>query len=132
MNCPCCQESAKFIGYRSTTLTSVFGAVTYERAYYHCRHCKTGWFPSDAELRIKGRATLAAAEVVSLAGLTTSFEQAAKKLLRRLSGLRVSKSTVHRILRLLMRADLDRSRQFSLFGVAWRAWRRPGNGRRHA
>lgn len=84
------------MGYRKTTLTSVFGQVTYERVYYHCRHCKTGWFPSDKELRIKGRATLAAAEVVSLAGLATSFEQAAKKLLRRLSGLRVSKSTVHR------------------------------------
>ncbi len=47
-----CLESAKFVDYRQTTLTSLFGDVVYERVYYHCPHCHAGWFPMDEELGV--------------------------------------------------------------------------------
>jgi len=34
MICPHCQEDARFVNYRKTTLTSLFGSVIYERAFF--------------------------------------------------------------------------------------------------
>lgn len=96
MTCPHCPESAKFVDYRQTTLTSLFGDVVYERVYYHCPHCHAGWFPMDQELGVSTRKTKAAAEVMALAGTVAPFRQSAKRLLRKLSGLRMSGSTVRR------------------------------------
>lgn len=84
------------MGYRRTTLTSLFGKLPYARAYYHCSDCGHGHFPTDEEFPIAGRNTRAAEEVMALAGITESFEQSAHKLLTKLTGLRVSKSTVWR------------------------------------
>lgn len=96
MTCPECKESARFVGYRETTLTCLFGGVRYERAYYHCAHCHHGDFPTDHELGVEDRKTHATKEVISLTAVTDVFEEAAEKVLAKLSGLRVSKSTVHR------------------------------------
>jgi hypothetical protein len=71
-------------------------AVTYERAYYHCGHCHQGHFPTDAEFRIEQHQSPAANEVIALAGVLEPFEEAAQQALTRLSGLRVSASTVQR------------------------------------
>ena len=87
---------AKFKGYRQTTLTSLLGPVIYERPYYHCPHCGTGCFPTDDELRIEDKKTKGAEEVISLAGVTDAFEESADKLVAKMSGLRLSASTVHR------------------------------------
>ena len=96
MTCPNCRESAKFVDYRQTTLTSLFGDVVYERVYYHCPHCHQGWFPMDQELGVKSRKTLAATEVMALSGVVAPFRQSAKRLLRRMTGLGVSGSTIRR------------------------------------
>jgi hypothetical protein len=96
MTCPNCRESAKFMDYRQTTLTSLFGAVVYERVYYHCPVCHTGHFPMDHELGIRTRKTKAATEVMTLAGTVAPFRHTAKRLLKKLSGLRVSGSTIRR------------------------------------
>lgn len=84
------------MGYRRTTLTSLFGKLPYGRAYYHCSACGHGRFPADEELHIANRKTRAAEELMALAGITESFEQSAHRLLAKLAGLRVSKSTVWR------------------------------------
>jgi hypothetical protein len=97
VTCQNCLESAKFVSYRKTTLTSLFGDVIYERGYYHCSHCHHGWFPLDQELSVKTRKTRAAAEVMALAGTVAPFRQSAKRLLKKLSGLRVSGSTIRRV-----------------------------------
>ncbi|MCA9069272.1 MAG: ISKra4 family transposase, partial [Planctomycetaceae bacterium] len=96
VTCPTCRESAKFVSYRPTTLTSFFGKVIYERADYHCSHCHRGWFSLDQELRVKMRKTPPAQEAMSLAGVVGSFQQSAERLLRRLAGLRVSGATIRR------------------------------------
>jgi hypothetical protein len=96
MTCPKCQESAKFEGYRHTTLTCLFGTVDYERAYYHCASCGHGHFPTDHELDVLNRKTRGAEEVIALGSVTDAFQEAAEKLVAKMSGLVVSKSTVHR------------------------------------
>ncbi len=77
MSCPDCREDAKFIDYRKCHVTGLFGEIVYERAYYHCRHCKSGWFPTDAEFGIAGHQTPGAREVISLLGVLEPFESSA-------------------------------------------------------
>jgi hypothetical protein len=70
--------------------------VVYERGYYHCGHCHRGHFPMDHELSVKTRKTKAAVEVMTLSGTVAPFQQSAKRLLKRLTGLSVSGSTIRR------------------------------------
>ena len=67
-------------------------------SYYHCRHCRTGQQPWDEALRLGSRrVTAGAEEAIALAGLLTSFGQAARTTLTKLTGIRVSESTVQRV-----------------------------------
>ncbi len=76
---------------------TVLGAVSVERAYYHCRHCHSGHCPRDARLGL-GAADLSpgAEQACAVAGVLGSFAEAAEKILPRLAGLRLSESTVQR------------------------------------
>jgi hypothetical protein len=77
---------------------TVLGAVRVERAYYHCRHCRSGHCPRDGGLGLAGSdLSRGATEVVALAGALGSFAEAAEKTLPKLSGLRVSESTAERV-----------------------------------
>lgn len=98
VDCPDCQRSAEFHGYRPKSPLSLLGQVTVKRAYYYCDHCGAGSFPWDEEVGLTPkRLTPGAERAVSLAGLLTeSFEEAAEKVLPELSGLRLSETTVHR------------------------------------
>ena len=76
---------------------SAVGEVRYERAYYYCRHCGRGAAPADAGFHVAGaELTPAARQMVALAGTVSSFAEAAEKVLPRLTGMRVSESTVER------------------------------------
>ena len=76
---------------------TVIGRVRVERAYYLCKHCHAGHCPRDAALGLaKADLSRGATEVVALAGALGSFAEAATKILPKLSGLRVSESTVER------------------------------------
>jgi hypothetical protein len=73
------------------------GDIRFVRGYYHCRHCGQGSFPWDKTLRVSPQClTLAAQEVTALAGIQESFGKAAERTLLKLSGLRLSESTVER------------------------------------
>jgi hypothetical protein len=85
------------VGYRPKTLVSLMGAIRLGRAYYHCPRCHAGRVPWDDALRLSAEAlTPAAREVVCLAGVLSSFAEAARLSLPKLSGLRISESTVER------------------------------------
>jgi hypothetical protein len=84
------------MGDRHTTLCCLFGQVDYNRAYYHCKVCGHGHFPSDQEFEVENRKTRAAEEIISLGAVTAAFQEAAEKVLTKMTGLRISKSTVHR------------------------------------
>lgn len=97
MICSQCKESARFIGYRPKNFTSVLGAMELERAYYHCDHCGNGHFPWDQILRLSPKKlTPGAQELTALAGITDSFGEAAERTLVKMSGIRLSESTVQR------------------------------------
>ena len=68
-----------------------------ERAYYICQHCHHGHVPTDQLLHLTEREqTPAAEEVITLMGTLESFATAAEQAFPRLTGLRVSESTVER------------------------------------
>jgi hypothetical protein len=67
------------------------------RAYYLCPGCHAGHVPVDAELGFSApKLTPGAEEVATMAGTVGSFAEAADRLLPKMSGLRLSESTVER------------------------------------
>ena len=44
-----CGRRAKFVDYRRRWVITAFGPVEAVRAYYHCRHCRSGRVPWDEE-----------------------------------------------------------------------------------
>jgi hypothetical protein len=70
--------------------------VTFNRAYYHCRHCGQGHCPLDAQLGLDGsRQSPTLRRLLALAGSQIPFRQAAE-LARQLGGLRLSAATTRR------------------------------------
>jgi hypothetical protein len=97
MTCPKGKESARFVGYRDKRIVSLVGAVELSRPYYHCEQCHEGIWPWDELLRLSPeKLTPGAQEVSSLGGILNSFGKAAERVLQKMSGLRLSESTVER------------------------------------
>src|SRR6187431_2513522 len=98
-SCACaCGGSAKFVGWREKTVVSLFGPIRLSCSYYHCGPCGTSQQPWDTALRLGARrVTAGAEEAITLAGLLTSFGRAAGSTLVKLTGIRVSESTVQRV-----------------------------------
>lgn len=84
------------MGYRKCHPVCLFGEVVYERAYYHCALCKSGYYPTDKPLGLENHKTRAAEEVIATVGVLDPFDQAARRTLPRLTGLNVSTSSVQR------------------------------------
>lgn len=77
---------------------SALGEIRVTRAYYYCRRCRCGECPWDVELGMTASdLTPGATELVTLAGILSSFEEARAKVLPRMAGLRLAESTVERI-----------------------------------
>ena len=92
-----CRESAKFQRWQSKRIVTLLGAIRFTRPYYYCTHCRSGQFPRDVALGLDASdQTRGAAEVIALAGALGGFAEAATKTLPKLSGLRLSESTVER------------------------------------
>lgn len=98
-SCACaCGESRKYVNDRRKTLVCLFGDLCVTSPYYHCRSCHVGHKPWEDQLRLGNRrVTAAAAEAISLAGLLTSFGRAQRHTLQKLTGIRISESTVQRV-----------------------------------
>ena len=72
--------------------------IQLQRAYYYCPRCRNGFCPSDQDFGLNSSAlTPAAAEVACLASVISSFAESSRRLLRKLSGLRISPSALERI-----------------------------------
>ena len=79
-------------------MVSLFGPIRLSCSYYHCGPCGTSQQPWDTALRLGARrVTAGAEEAITLAGLLTSFGRAAGSTLVKLTGIRVSESTVQRV-----------------------------------
>ena len=77
---------------------SLFGPINVYSPYYHCRDgCGAGHRSWDPLLRLSARPlTPAAEEISAMAGILGSFADGAERVLRKMSGLRLSESTVER------------------------------------
>jgi hypothetical protein len=97
MSCPHCQESARFVEYRSKCIVSLVGQVRLSRPYYHCGQCGRGHLPWDELLRLTAqRLTPAAQEITALAGTQESFGKAAQWTLQKMAGIVLCESSVER------------------------------------
>ena len=93
-----CGGSAKFIDWRPKGFVSLLGDVRLSRTYYYCAECNASQRPWDEILGLNERhLTPAANELTTLAGTLSSFELAAERALFRMSGIRLSESTVARV-----------------------------------
>jgi len=78
--CPC-GGSQKFVRHRPRTLQTLFGPVSYSRAYYHCRGCRMSRVPFDEVQGLGARqVSVPLAKVVSELAETLPFESARSKL----------------------------------------------------
>jgi hypothetical protein len=97
VTCPCCDRAAAYHDDAERTLVSLFGPITYQRAYYYCRRCGQGQCPFDQHAGIPAHQLTPAVErLASLAGgVSSSFEKGAD-LLQEMSGVGLSESTLQR------------------------------------
>jgi uncharacterized protein UPF0236 len=97
VTCPGCDRAAPYHDDAQRTLVSLFGPITYQRAYYYCRRCGKGQCPFDDRAGIPAHQLTPAVErLASLAGaVSPSFEKGAE-LLQEMSGVGLSESTVER------------------------------------
>ena len=97
MTCPSCQGDARCKGFRWRVAVSLLGTLRLRRHYYLCPRCHRGSCPRDELLGLRAHdLTPAADEAVCLAGVQSSFAEAAGRLLTRLAGLHLSESTAER------------------------------------
>jgi hypothetical protein len=94
---PCaCGELAVYHSRRAAKTLTVFGWVTYRRAYYTCSACHQGQAPLDLELGLEpGKVSAGLAPLLALAGVNTSFGQSSQEILWYLL-LRVSENTIRK------------------------------------
>jgi hypothetical protein len=103
-------------------------------AYYHCSHCGHGHQPWCERLRLgKGALTPAAEEISSLAGVLGSFADGAERVLRKMSGLHLSESTIERTTEAAGQRVAERLEAGQPSGPTeqW-AWQKDAQGRRCA
>jgi len=107
------------VNWRNKRVVSLFGELRLRGSYYHCAACSSGRQPWDQTLRLGAhRVTPAAEEAISLAGLLTSFGRAARQTLKKLTGIRLSESTVQRVTEDAGQQLREQSVQKQTFGPA--------------
>lgn len=129
--CSACHRDARFVNRRTRTVVCLFGDIRVRRPYYHCATCHTGASPWDRDLGLTHRfLTPAVAELATLAGTMESFARAADVNLRKMTGLRISESTVERTTEDAGRRLGELLRQRIKFGEdrVW-DWQRDAQGR---
>jgi len=82
MACPC-GAMAKYQFRRPAKTFTVFGWVTYRRAYYLCTQCRQGQCPLDQRLGLApGQVSAGLASLLALAGVETAFEEGCEPIER--------------------------------------------------
>jgi len=95
---PCsCGKSAYFKSCSSKTILTVVGEIAVSRRYYSCRKCRQSCLPFDQwSGLVSGMVTPAARRMLSLAGMSWSFDTASERL-NELCLLKVSNDTIRRV-----------------------------------
>lgn len=90
---PCgCGRRAKFMDYRGRGLVTLVGEVRVSRAYYYCRHCRTGVAPWDAAQGLSERCYSPGVKAVVARTAARLPYQETVELLAELTPLRLEES----------------------------------------
>jgi hypothetical protein len=91
-----CGQWADYQFRRTAKTLTVFGWVSYRRAYYVCSHCHCGQAPLDQRFGLEpGKVSAGLAPLLALAGVETAFEEASQ-LVQQFLLLEVSDNTLRK------------------------------------
>jgi hypothetical protein len=121
------------MGWRTKTYVTVLGTITIPFAYYHCPACG-GYQPWRETLHLtEGSLTPGAQELASLAGVLGSFADGSERVLQKMSGVRLSESTIERTTEAAgQRVAAQLEAGHSLGPTTEWAWQKDAQGRRCA
>jgi hypothetical protein len=94
---PCaCGRTQRFVEHRPKQIATQTGTLTIRRAYYRCRHCGRSALPYDQRIGLgRGPQSVGLAQAATLLGILDTFASASETLYR-LTGQRLSASTIER------------------------------------
>ena len=94
---PCrCGQPARYVGRRAKTFQSALGALTLDRAYYHCVVCDAGFCPRDRALGLQDASlSPAVTRMVGRVGAMVSFVEGSA-LMQELAAVPVDPKQVER------------------------------------
>lgn len=116
--CPC-GRNQKFLEYRPRTLATMIGAVSYERAYYHCSKCGRSCCPYDQTVGLgRVQASVELAKAATLVAVHDPFSPSAA-ILYRLTEQRLSDRTINRLVRRAGKMAAEREREGALRMASW-------------
>jgi hypothetical protein len=91
-----CGQTARYAGRRVKVFRSILGELRLDRAYYHCPHCASGFYPRDRHLGIeKTCLSPAVVRMIGTVGSMVSFQEGSQLLLE-LAGIGINASQVER------------------------------------
>jgi len=95
---PCdCGSMQRFVEHRPKQIATQMGTLFIRRAYYRCRHCGRSALPYDRRVGLgRGPESVGLAQAATLLGIHDTFASASETL-RRLTGQRLSASTIMRL-----------------------------------
>jgi hypothetical protein len=94
-----CGRRAKFVGYRSRGIGTLYGVVEVERAYFYCKHCHQGYIPWDAQQGLNERLwTPRVKALVAQMGAQLPFQQSVDVLQETL-GFKIEDSSADELMR---------------------------------
>ena len=93
-----CGRKAKFVDYRSRGVGTLYGVVEVERAYYHCKRCRKGDLPWDAQQGLNERLwTPRVKGLVAQVGAQLSYQQSVD-LLQATLGFKIEDSSADELM----------------------------------
>lgn len=123
--CPCGEEATYLMRREAKTLT-VFGWVSWRRAYHRCPACRRGQCPLDGKLRLApGQVSAGLGPLLALLGIEESFDEA-KCLARELLLLEVSDNTIRKETQRMGQLQIEREAVWREESQQWQALHEPG------
>ena len=93
--CPGCGKRVSCREGRKRTVDTRHGTITFERPYFHCRSCGSGFFPMDDDLRLAAKAKQHDMSRLALRLLAEMPYKTAAEIFKEATGLEYSDHCMH-------------------------------------